>query len=53
MSLRGREKLTKARFTVTYITPENKRISVKAAEGENLLDVAHSNDIDLEGNSFY
>jgi ferredoxin len=39
----------KFRFTVTFITPENKKISVKAAKDENLLDVAHANDIDLEG----
>ncbi|KAI9091122.1 2Fe-2S ferredoxin-type domain-containing protein [Phlyctochytrium arcticum] len=34
---------------VTYITPENDSITVLAREGDNLLDLAHAHDIDLEG----
>ncbi|TPX44701.1 hypothetical protein SeMB42_g02351 [Synchytrium endobioticum] len=34
---------------VTYITPENEKVTVYAKPGTNLLDLAHANDIDLEG----
>lgn len=36
-------------LTVTFITPENEAIECKAAEGENLLEIAHQNDVELEG----
>lgn len=35
---------------VTYITPKNDLETVHANEGENLLEIAHFNDIELEGN---
>ncbi|EEB09212.1 type I ferredoxin Etp1/cytochrome oxidase cofactor Cox15 [Schizosaccharomyces japonicus yFS275] len=34
---------------ITFVTPENKEITVAAHEGQSILEVAHSNDIDLEG----
>ena len=34
---------------VTFVTPQNESITVEAKEGTNLLDLAHANDIDLEG----
>ncbi|KAJ3172265.1 hypothetical protein HDU87_008125 [Geranomyces variabilis] len=34
---------------VTYVTPEGERITVLANDGDNLLDLAHAYDIDLEG----
>jgi ferredoxin len=34
---------------VIFITPENEEIVVSAHEGESLLDIAHNNDVDLEG----
>jgi hypothetical protein len=37
------------KFKVTFITPQNEKISVKVRENTNLLDAAHANDIDLEG----
>ncbi|TPX34847.1 hypothetical protein SmJEL517_g02612 [Synchytrium microbalum] len=36
-------------FKVTYITPENEHITVESKAGQNLLDLAHANNIDLEG----
>ncbi|KAJ3003861.1 hypothetical protein HKX48_001526, partial [Thoreauomyces humboldtii] len=32
-----------------YVTPEGERITVLANKGDNLLDLAHAYDIDLEG----
>ncbi|KNC96226.1 adrenodoxin [Spizellomyces punctatus DAOM BR117] len=34
---------------VNYITPDGEKVTVYAKEGDNLLDIAHANDIDLEG----
>ncbi|KAI8818531.1 2Fe-2S ferredoxin-type domain-containing protein [Fimicolochytrium jonesii] len=34
---------------VTYVTAEGEKITVEANEGDNLLDLAHAYDIDLEG----
>ncbi|TPX65871.1 hypothetical protein SpCBS45565_g04908 [Spizellomyces sp. 'palustris'] len=34
---------------VNYITPDGEKVTVYANEGDNLLDIAHANDIDLEG----
>ncbi|KAI8908994.1 2Fe-2S ferredoxin-type domain-containing protein, partial [Gorgonomyces haynaldii] len=34
---------------ITFITPQNELEHVMAKEGTNLLDLAHANDIDLEG----
>ncbi|KAI3660534.1 hypothetical protein MP638_000991, partial [Amoeboaphelidium occidentale] len=34
---------------VTFVTPENEEITCNAAEGDNLLDIAHENDVELEG----
>ena len=39
------------RIHVTYITPDNESITIEAKQGTNLLDLAHSNNIDLEGTS--
>ncbi|KNE64169.1 hypothetical protein AMAG_09211 [Allomyces macrogynus ATCC 38327] len=36
-------------FHVTFVTAEGDTVVVKADENESLLDVAHANDIDLEG----
>ncbi|KAI9216897.1 2Fe-2S ferredoxin-type domain-containing protein [Blastocladiella britannica] len=36
-------------YTVTYVTSDGEEVTVRCEEGDNLLDVAHSNDIDLEG----
>ncbi|RKP10182.1 2Fe-2S ferredoxin-type domain-containing protein, partial [Thamnocephalis sphaerospora] len=35
--------------SVTFITPEGEEIVAPAREGESLLDIAHDNDVDLEG----
>ncbi|KAJ3130068.1 hypothetical protein HK098_006780 [Nowakowskiella sp. JEL0407] len=37
------------RIPVTYVTPEGERIRVNAKEGDNLLELAHKHDIELEG----
>ncbi len=34
---------------MTFLTPENEAIQVFAKPGSNLLDIAHNNDIELEG----
>ena len=34
---------------VIFITPEDKKIEIDAPEGLSLLEIAHENDIDLEG----
>lgn len=34
---------------VVFVTPDDDVVTVGALEGQNLLDVAHANDIDLEG----
>lgn len=34
---------------VTFVTPESEEITCNAAEGDNLLDIAHENDVELEG----
>ena len=34
---------------ITYVTPEGEEIPVVAKAGQNLLRIAHANDIDLEG----
>ena len=39
------------RITVTYIDKENKDHTVQAPIGKNLLEVAHDNEVDLEGGS--
>lgn len=39
----------KGPLTITYITPEKETITLKVAENSNLLDIAHANDIELEG----
>lgn len=36
-------------LTVTFITPENEKIVCKAKEGQHLLEIAHANDVELEG----
>ncbi|KAI9203261.1 2Fe-2S ferredoxin-type domain-containing protein [Polychytrium aggregatum] len=36
-------------YTVTYVSPEGARKTVKAVDGDNLLELAHKNNIDLEG----
>jgi hypothetical protein len=37
------------KLSVTFLTPENEAIQVFAKPGSNLLDIAHNNDIELEG----
>lgn len=34
---------------VTFITPDEKRIEIDAPEGLSILEVAHQNNVDLEG----
>ena len=36
-----------------YITPEGERVTVVGAEGDNLLDLAHANNVELEGASAF
>jgi 2Fe-2S ferredoxin len=36
-------------YTVCYVMPNGERVSVKAEEGENLLELAHRHKIPLEG----
>ena len=36
-------------ISLTFITREGEKQNIKAPEGASLLDVAHANDIDLEG----
>ncbi len=35
----------------SYVRPDGVVIDIKAAEGTNMLEAAHDNNIDLEGNS--
>ena len=42
-------KTPSAALKVTFITPEGHKVTCKAHEGENLLDIAHENNVDLEG----
>lgn len=35
-------------YTVNFITPEGEKITVKAVEGDTMLDLAQRYDIDLE-----
>lgn len=37
------------KLKVTFITPENEAITLDVKAGSNLLDIAHGNDIELEG----
>lgn len=39
-----------APWRVTFITSEGEQITCRAKDGENLLDIAHANQVDLEGN---
>lgn len=34
---------------ITYVDPDGKEIEVHAEVGKNLLDIAHDNNIELEG----
>ncbi|ORZ34954.1 2Fe-2S ferredoxin-type domain-containing protein [Catenaria anguillulae PL171] len=36
-------------YSVTYVTPEGEKVTVKAEDGDTLLDLAHQHDIELEG----
>eukprot|EP00946_MAST-07B_sp_MAST-7B-sp1_P000499 g499.t1 len=36
-------------ITVTFVEPDGEEYEVEAAVGDNMLDVAHDNDIELEG----
>ncbi|KAJ3184078.1 hypothetical protein HDU85_001929 [Gaertneriomyces sp. JEL0708] len=38
-----------AGLQVNYVTPDGDTITVYANEGDNILDIAHANDIELEG----
>ncbi|XP_070568485.1 adrenodoxin-like isoform X2 [Ptychodera flava] len=35
--------------TVNYILPDNEKVTVKAKEGQNLLDIVLDNDVDIDG----
>ncbi|ORX92335.1 ferredoxin [Basidiobolus meristosporus CBS 931.73] len=48
MASRVRLMSTKS-LTVNFITPEGENVTVKAAEGDNIMEIAHQNHIDLEG----
>jgi ferredoxin len=37
------------RYSVTFITPQGEAIQCPAHEGDSLLDIAHENDVELEG----
>ncbi|KAK9323968.1 2Fe-2S ferredoxin-type domain-containing protein [Lipomyces orientalis] len=37
------------RIHVTFITREGDQVHIKAAEGDNLLDIAQAHDLDMEG----
>lgn len=41
----------KTPFTVTFITPENEAVECRGSLDESVLDIAHANNIDLEGES--
>jgi 2Fe-2S ferredoxin len=34
---------------ITFITPDERRIEIDAPEGLSIMEIAHENDIDLEG----
>ncbi|KAK9470745.1 2Fe-2S ferredoxin-type domain-containing protein [Dipodascopsis tothii] len=34
---------------ITFVTKEGERVEIEAAEGDNLLDLAQANDLDMEG----
>ena len=34
---------------MTFITPDEKRVEIEAPEGLSIMEIAHQNDIDLEG----
>ncbi len=34
---------------MTFITPDEKRVEIDAPEGLSIMEIAHQNDIDLEG----
>jgi hypothetical protein len=36
-------------YTVVFVTPEKEEIKCPAKEGQSLLEVAHENDVELEG----
>ncbi len=37
------------KHSITFITPENENINIHCEEGSTLLEIAHNNDIELEG----
>ncbi|XP_070568484.1 adrenodoxin-like isoform X1 [Ptychodera flava] len=39
----------KETVTVNYILPDNEKVTVKAKEGQNLLDIVLDNDVDIDG----
>jgi hypothetical protein len=39
--------------SITYVDPEGEETTVKAEIGQNLLDVAHDNDVELEGEPYF
>lgn len=42
--------MEKETVQIVYVDPDGEEIEVPAEIGKNLLDVAHDNDIELEGN---
>lgn len=45
--------MCRVRVNVVFIDPDGDRIEVTAREGESILDVAHANDIELEGRALW
>lgn len=48
---KGKASASAPTYTVTFVTNEGEEIRCEAHEGESVLDVAHRNDVDLEGRS--
>ncbi|PVU99301.1 hypothetical protein BB559_000328 [Furculomyces boomerangus] len=42
-------RINKEKVNLVFVTPEKQEIPVEAEEGINLLELAHENDVDLEG----
>lgn len=36
-------------LTITFLASDNKKLECKVKEGQNLLEIAHENDVELEG----
>jgi len=47
----GPASAAKATINVTFVKPNGTKVTVKAPVGDSMLEVAHANDIDIEGES--